>query len=50
MNFTERKYRIKENLILYFCKCGNWIKVEESKGISNERDNLYEPGTVLAEI
>ena len=26
MNFTERKYRIKENLILYFGKCGNWIK------------------------
>ena len=25
MNFTECKYRIKENLILYFCKCGNWI-------------------------
>ena len=28
----------------------NREKVEESKGISNERDNLYEPGTVLAEI
>ena len=50
MNFTGREYRIKVNLILCSCKCDNWTKVKESKGISNERDHLYEPGTVLVKV
>lgn len=50
MDFTGRQYRVKVNLIFCIRKCDNWTKVKESKGISNERDYLYEPGTVLVKV